>query len=754
MFRRLAGLFLIVITCFAQQNPPPTAPKPAGRKRIGLVLSGGSALGLSHLGVLRWLEEHRVPIDLVAGTSMGGLVGGLYASGADSKAMREFVAETDWSVVFSPAAPFHELSFRRKEDRREYPNILELGLKHGISLPSGLTSGQEVGFVISRFAAPYSEMRSFDDLPTPFRCVATDLLSGTAVVLDQGDLSTALRATMSIPTLFSPVAYDNKLLVDGGILNNLPVDVAKSMGADITIAVQLIDPPAKQSAITSLLNVASRSLAIIIDTNAKKSTELADILIAPDYRNLKSSDFGKYADFDERGYEAAEKMKDQLLPLAVSDAEYRQWSEAREAKRRPPAFTPQDVEIAGPADPNVVRELRNTFGKPLIGHPVHREEVQFQLDRMVGRGVYQSASYGYVKENGKDVLRIRTIPKTNAPPFLNTGINISGSEAGDTHFGFGTRITFLDAGHPGAEWRTDLTVGLNNSAATEYYFLFKKRLFLAPRAYISKRREDLYLGNNRLADLNFTDKGFGGDIGVSGGRFNEVRLGYIYDDFRLKVASGLPIPGLEDQRPIIHAARMKWSWDSQDSSVIPRHGIHSVAEMRWNFWQNRCKEPSSGEPDDDEDFCTPFAGTEQVQFGTFEERLSIPKSFGTRYILLGTAAGGTVMGPEAPLTPFSLGGPLRMSAFGPGQLRGDRYYYASAIGFRAFSADPLSSLNRTYLTFGFETGSAFRNWSERDTAYDAVAGVTAETPVGALLIGGAWGNQGNRRFIFSLGRIF
>jgi NTE family protein len=749
MVRRLAALLVASATLFAQQPTAPAKSTPNRRPRIGLVLSGGSALGLSHIGVIRWLEEHRIPVDLVAGTSMGGLVGGLYSTGADAEAMRAFVSTTDWSVVFSSAAPFHELSYRRKEDRREFPNILELGLKHGISLPSGLTTGQEVGFVISRFAAPYGDMRSFDDLPTPFRCVATDLYTGSSVVLNQGDLGTALRATMSIPTFFAPVPYANgsQLLVDGGLLNNLPVDVAKSMGAEITIAVQLIDPPAKRNTITSLLNVASRSLSIIIDSNAKKSAQLADILIAPDYQGLGSTDFGKYKEFDARGYEAAEKMKDKLLPLTLNQTEYQQWLTTREQRRRPPEFTPDAVEVVGPSDPAITRDLKETFFDGIVGKPIDPKEVQFELNRMVGRGVYQSASYAYVRENNQDVLRIRTIPKPNAPPFINTGINIAGSEAGDTHFGFGARLTFLDIGHPGAEWRNDFTLGLNNSVTSEYYYLFKKRFFLAPRIYASAHREDLYSGNTRIYDLNFRENGFGGDIGVGGGRFNEVRLGYVFDNMSLRVLTGIPLEGFENQEPLVHTARLKWSWDSQDSNVVPRHGIHSVAEMRWNFWRNRCA--------GDQATCAGgLMSNEQVQFGTIEERFSIPKTFGNRYILLGSVSGGTTMGPKAPFPPFSLGGPLRMSAFGFGQLRGDHYYYGGATSFVALSGDPLSSLNRTYLTVGVETANAFHDISEQTPFYDGFAGITAETRVGALVVGGAFGNKGNHRFFFSLGRIF
>lgn len=726
MFLRIAaGLLLVSLTMFAQQETPPRRP------RVGLVLSGGSALGLTHVGVIQWLEEHRIPVDLVAGTSMGGLVGGLYASGADSREMREFVRDTDWSAVFSTTAPFYDLSYRRKEDRREFPNILELGLKHGLSLPTGLLSGQEVGFVIGRFAAPYAELRSFDDLPIPFRCVATDLILGESVVLSDGDLATALRATMSLPAVFAPVPYGNRLLVDGGLLNNLPVDVGKTMGADIVIAVQLIDPPAGQGSIMSLLGVASRSMSIVIDNNAKQNAALADILIAPDYQNLSSSAFGKFEEFEQRGYAAAEKIKDRLLPLALTEDAYRQYVNARNARKRPLVFTPETVEVVGPSAQEA-QEIIETYGEPLIGKPVDSAEVDDALNRLVGRGVYQSAAYGFIQKDGKNVLRIHTIPKPNAPPFINTGVNISGSEAGDTHFGFGARLTFLNAGVPGAEWRTDFTLGLNNSVTSEYYWLLGGRFFVAPRAFASKRREDLYVGNDRLFDLSVRDIGAGADIGIGGGQFSEIRFGYVFDNFKLRVTTGIPIEGFENQHVDIHAMRLRWSWDSQDSSVIPRRGIRSVAEARWNSWR-------SGDPS---------------RYGTIEERFSMPKSFGKQYILIGSAAAGAVLGPEAPIPPFSLGGPGRMNAFGIGQLRGDRYYYGSLAGFRAFSADPTSSLNRTYLTAGFETGSAFRDASNHINRYDGFLGVASETPVGALLFGGAWGSQSNKRFFFSLGRIF
>ena len=247
------------------------AAAPAARPRIGLVLSGGSALGLSHVGVLQWLEEHRIPVDYIGGTSMGGLVGGLYATGHDSAEIEKFVAEIDWTSIFNSSAPFEYLQFRRKQDRRDFPNRLDIGLRHGIRVPTGLSSGHEVGLDISGFAAPYAEIRSFDDLPTPFRCVATDLIEGKEVVFRSGDLPTALRATMSLPAVFSPMLYDGKMLVDGALLDNLPVTVVKDMGADIVIAVALSPATFNGDGDLSMFSVMGRSISIMISANELRS---------------------------------------------------------------------------------------------------------------------------------------------------------------------------------------------------------------------------------------------------------------------------------------------------------------------------------------------------------------------------------------------------------------------------------------------------------------------------------------------------
>ena len=198
----------------------------ADRLRIGLVLEGGGALGFAHIGVLQWFEANRIPIDAIAGTSMGGMVGGLYAAGETPQDISSLIGGLNWPAILRSQPAFDEIGFRRKEDRLAFPNQLEFGWRKGLALPSGLNSGQEVDSILDRALLPYFDLKSFDDLPIPFRCVATDLVSGKEKDFDRGSLAAALRAIVSIPALFIPEDQNGSVYTDGGSLNNLPVDVA------------------------------------------------------------------------------------------------------------------------------------------------------------------------------------------------------------------------------------------------------------------------------------------------------------------------------------------------------------------------------------------------------------------------------------------------------------------------------------------------------------------------------------------------
>ncbi len=262
----------------------------AKQPKIGLALEGGGALGLAHIGVLEWFEEHHIPIDYIAGTSMGGLIGGIYSTGLPAGELRKLVEGLDWSSMLSGRPVYQDLGYRRKEDLRAFQNYLEFGLRHGFDAPGGLNSGQEITFLLDRLTLPYSDVK-FDALPIPFRCVAADLVTGKPHVFAEGPLGTALRATMSLPAIFTPVMQDGRYYADGGLLNNLPVDVVKQMGADIVIAVTLKPSPFNPGNSQSMFGVMGRSIGVMIEANEIHNAEMADIMISANLTGYTSTDF-------------------------------------------------------------------------------------------------------------------------------------------------------------------------------------------------------------------------------------------------------------------------------------------------------------------------------------------------------------------------------------------------------------------------------------------------------------------------------
>jgi len=326
-------------------TPPPTSA--AGRQKIGLVFEGGGALGFAHIGVIQWMEEHHVPVDYVAGTSMGGLVGGLYASGLGPDEIKEFVKRIDWGAVLSGQVPFQSLSFRRKEDKLAFPNRLEFGLKHGFSLPSGLNTGAAVGLLFDRTMLPYWDLKSFDDLPIPFRCVATEITTGQAHVFDDGSLAQALRATMSIPGVLAPVYRGNEIYSDGGAVDNLPVDVARSMGAQIVVSSYLNSGPPNPASLNSMTGVAGRNISIMVSANEVQSLKNSDIVVSSDVSKFGSLEFSRSEAIIPIGYQSAQTMAHELEKYALNDADWAAYIAQRQARRRTAIPVPQFVEVYG-----------------------------------------------------------------------------------------------------------------------------------------------------------------------------------------------------------------------------------------------------------------------------------------------------------------------------------------------------------------------------------------------------------------------
>ena len=726
MMRCLGLLFFTLIVCIATR-----AQQPDSRPRIAIALQGGGAKGLAHIGVLQWLEEHHIPVDYVAGTSMGGLVGGLYATGHSPAEIQRIVRDVDWNSVLSGAIPYKDLAFRRKEDLRAFPNALEWGLKNGVQPPGGLNSGQAVRFIIDRYILPYSDGRSFDKLPTPFRCVATDLVSGKSVVFRDGSLSNALRATMSIPGVFSPIKEDGKILVDGGLLNNLPTDVAREMGADIVIGVHLSTGPVVPQNLTSFFQVAGGSSDVMIDANELRGMERADILITVNLPGFTTLDFSRVQEIIPKGYAAVEERSTLLRRLSLDDAEWKQYLAKREALVIKTVPAPQFVEVQG-ASTDLAHDIQQQMAT-FMNEPIDASRMQDKLTQQVGIGRFNSLSYSLIDRNDKPGLLISAEEKDYAPPWLKPGFTIDGSDPDNVQFTLGARLIFLDVGGYRSELRTDFSVGSTYRIGAEYYhpFTTTSHWFVSPQIEASRSPLNLYAANTFLAQYKLNRVDGGVDLGYAIDRFSELRVGYQTGYLQVSRWVGSPLlPSVSGRTGFTHA---HYAMDRLDNPIIPRHGVALLAD---GGWMDTYPGAKSG---------FPFA---EMTFQVFH-RLTAPAS------LYFTAAGGTAFGRHTGGLPlFSLGGPSRLAAYGVNQFLTDQYFYFRGGYLRRVAEMPAFIGRGLFLDAHYELAKPYGLPNAPNLPNDGVVGVIAETVLGPVLIGGSIGDGGHRKWFFQLGRVF
>jgi NTE family protein len=731
---RFAVVVLLATCLWAQENAliPTTEPSPAKhRPRIGLVLEGGGALGLAHVGVLQWLEDNRIPVDVIAGTSMGGLIGGVYATGQSPDQVRELIRGIQWNEVLRGVTPYRNLSFRRKEDRREYPNTFEFGLKHGAQFPSGFNSGQQVGLILDRVGLPYSEMRSFDDLPIPFRCVATDLVGQKAYVFDHGSLALALRATMSIPAFFTPVREGNYILVDGGLLDNLPVDAARQMGADIVIAVHLKTRALNPREPMSSVGVLQRSVSVAIAINELRSMEKADILLTADVSDFSAIDYSRFAQVEAQGYRAAQEKHAVLNGLQISVEEWQQMQQAR-AKKRRPVPTPQFVAVSG-AHGSIAQGLAHGL-TALAGTPIDREVLDEKMMNITGLGRFSRAGYAMREQNGQPGLAVEAEEKDYAPPTVHPQLVIDGSDYKNVLFQVGGRITFLDVGGFGSEWRNDFVAGSEYGLSTEFYHPFTPftHWFVSAYGMADSSPFNVYQRNRVLGEYRNRRMGGGVDLGYAFGRSGELRLGYQVGYQKLSEDIGVPVTPPVRGRFGITALRYRL--ERFDDPVIPRSGVR--VESTFKFYDAN---PGT----------TEVVPTEELRFG-LAHRTSERSSF------LFFASGGTAFSTRnVGFPPFSLGGPLRLGAYGTNELLTKQYFLLQpALLYRLRELSPLLKQN-IYLFSMYEAGKAYgQPPGVARIQQDGTIGVLFQTLFGPMFFGGSIGDSQHRKFYFKVGKFF
>jgi NTE family protein len=703
-----------------------------------VALGGGSARGIAHVGVIRWFEEHRIPIDLLAGTSMGGLIGGTFAIGMDSHEIEALLAGIDWDNMFG-ASTFEFQNVRRKRDRRAYPAGIEFGLKGGFRSAPSLNNGQQVDLLLARVSAPYYGISTFDELPTPFRVVAVDLVTAQPVVIGTGSLARAMRATMSLPAVFPPVEVDGRVLVDGGVLNNIPTDVVRDMGADRVIAVNVGDLDDADEIDYSILGLLGETLDVMMRSNSLKAVAAADIVINVPLEEYSSLDWRRYEDLIAEGYEAAESMREQLLALAVDEATWWRWLDARAALRRTalPAPTTLTIGGAGSSDERVMRRaIQSELGEPLDVVALESDIVELGgLDR------YETLTWSLAPEEQGTELRVDAVAKKYGPPFLFLGLSLENTTAREFRFSLSGRYLAFDVLGSGTELRLDAAVGSEPTVSASWYRpIGSSAVFFEPRAEATSRTLAEVDDDKVVATYREVRSRVGADLGVNLGRLDEIRLGFRTGRLDADVRVGNPnLPEVSGAETL---ADLRWTHDGQDSPVVPSEGLLARAAVRYYL--------DAPEPRD-------VVTTRRTKHVTQAElRVFWVQTTGAsrrgRVFAMG-GLGTSFDGEPLPTEQFNMGGPFLLGAFNQGDQRGDHFMLATGGYLHEIFRMPDFLGGPVFVGGWLETGKAFDQWDDVDYVVHGSGGIIADTLVGPLFLSFSAGS-GNFRTYVGIGRVF
>jgi NTE family protein len=711
----------------------------AGRPVLGVAFGGGSARGIAHVGVIRWLEEHRIPIDVAAGTSMGGLIGGAFATGMEARELETFIASLDWDQLFG-ASSFAHKNIRRKADARAYPSRLEFGLRGGIVPPTALNNGEYVELLLGRIAAPYYEVENFDDLPTPFRTIAVDLLTARLVVMGSGSLADAMRATMSLPLVFPPVEVNGQVLIDGGTMNNVPADVVRQMGADRVIAINVGDLSDREGVSYTMFGVAGSTIDVMMRASTRRALEAADVVVNVPLEKYGSLDWRKFPALIEEGYRAAEAMRDRLLPYAVTEAEFAAWRSARQARRRTALPVPRFVELDGFAKDDAKR--LDVLLARHVGVPLDVGAIERDIAIVAGLDRYQTVTWRPVHDAGRGFgVRVLGRVKPYAPPFMMFGVNLENTTSSDFRITTTARYLAFDTLGSGSELRIDGTIGSDPAVGIELYRpLGSRALFAAPYAGVGRATFNLIHDDAVIARYKETIQRVGANVGVNLGAYSDLRLGAYVGRTTASIEIG--DPGFPELRGKETGAELVWRLDTQDSPVVPSGGLRSQVRLSHVF--DTPDVAAAGETRDIPGSFTQLSG----QASKFWSRGPRNRLF--FYGGLGTSFDAAPL----PTDQFPLGAPFRLGAYDAGELRGSHYYIATGGMLRRIGRLPDFMGGPVFVGGWLENGDAFARWQDAGWRTNGGVGVIMDTIVGPVSVAGSWGFDGRWRTYLGVGRLF
>ncbi|MBX3702601.1 MAG: patatin-like phospholipase family protein [Steroidobacteraceae bacterium] len=737
---RLVTCFCCLLIAQAAAAESAAPAETADRPRIGLVLSGGGARGLAHAGVLKVLEEQRVPIDAIAGTSMGAVIGGLYASGMTPAQIETLVGTLDWYEAFRDRSPRRDKNFRRKQDDREFLVRFPLGVKSGdLRVPRGLIQGQKLTQVLRRETIAVAGISDFDRLPTPFRAVATDLETGERRVLAGGDLTEALRASMSAPGVFAPIEVGGRLLVDGGLVENLPVDVAKQMGVDLVIAVDVGFVPVGRKELNSAFAVSNQMLTIMMMRETERQRALlaaGDLLIAPALGTMLSTDFTAVARTIQAGEDAARAQAPRLAALSLDAARWNQYLASRSGAADRPGLQFVRVDERSTR----YRERIEAELAPVVGKPLDAQAMERHLSRLYGDDNFETVDYRVVRDGERSGIEVSARRKSWGPNYLRFGLELQDDFEGSNSFNAGLRTLVTEANRYGADLQLDLQVGAHPLFRTQFHqpLGYASRWFVAPRLLIERRLFDIRDGDDRLATYRVRTAEAGLDLGRELGSWGEWRVGVLRGEGKRNLLVG--DPGDPDLPPRTGFDRgelfSRFSVDRLDDVHFPRHG--ELFTLQWDA----PRESLGAEADLD-----------RISFD-----LQVARSRGRNTIVISASGGARVSGDSSGVEDFySLGGLFNLSGLSPDAVSGPHFGIARAIYYRRIGSGQEGFLNvPTYLGASLERGNVWERRNDMDFGSARTNGALFlgfDTFLGPVYLAAGLDEDGGRSFYLLLGRI-
>jgi len=737
--------FVLLVTCIltiaaaiAAMAAAENSSEVKKRPRIGLVLSGGGARGLAHVGVIQILEEMKIPIDYVVGTSMGAIVGAFYASGISPAEMEKIVVSMEWNEAFIDKPPPSEMLFRRKRDAADFLINFDLGFRDGkFTLPKGLLQGQNLNLMLKSMLIHTEGIHDFNQLNIPFRAVATDIETGNAVVLEKGELVKSIRASMSIPAMFAPVEIDGKMLVDGGVANNLPVDVARLMGADIVIAVDISTTLSKREQLSTSIEITSQLTSIMVQRNTLyqiSTLQGEDILIQPDLGDITTGEFTRAGEAVIMGRKKAESMKDFLARLSDEKA-FLAFLQAHRKKDLPPPDI-DEVKIANKS--SLPTDMIDAHVDVKAGSKFSMHELKRTIDQIYGIDMFERVDFFLKRKDKSSGIVIEPLEKSWGPNYFRFGLGLEDNFKGTSSYGLTVQFTKTAINSRGGEWRNELRIGESPRFFTEFYqpIDYGLRYFVAASAQYYVRNINDYNSEGDIVKQYRTNSVMGElDIGRELGNWGEIRAGLRREHGIVKVLIGDPGAGEDPyDRGSVFASL---AYSTLDNYIFPLKG--SDASLAWEY---NIKALGS-----------------DIEVQSLGVRWLTALTFGKYTLMPGISFQTTLDKDDAAVQDtFPLGGFLNLSGYATNEIYGRHTGLARLIAYRELASAGFGALKMPlYLGASGEAGNVWNKRSDINFESLIYAGsifLGTKTYLGPIYLAYGQARNGHSSFYLYLGQRF